>query len=146
MTWLASNATGGERGAIASGSTPGCSEIDDGRGPCAGAAAWAGTATGATTLSGSGFGEVFASFGGSGGAAAAAGFAAGASPPAASISATTMPSLIESPTLTLSASTTPANGAGTSIVALLDSSVTRPWSFLTVSPTATSTSMTGTSG
>mgnify|MGYP003296030340 CR=1 FL=1 len=34
--------------------------------------------------------------------------------------------------------TTPANGAGTSIVALSDSSVTRPWSLLTVSPTCTS--------
>ena len=31
----------------------------------------------------------------------------------------------------------PANGAGTSRVALSDSSVTRPWSLATVSPTAT---------
>jgi hypothetical protein len=47
--------------------------------------------------------------------------------------------------LTFSSRITPANGAGTSIVALSDSSVTRPWSFATVSPTATSTSITGTS-
>src|SRR6478672_11413315 len=35
--------------------------------------------------------------------------------------------------------------AGTSMVALSDSSVTRPWSFYTVSPTATRISITGTS-
>src|SRR5690606_24836261 len=76
---------------------------------------------------------------------AAAGSSAGASSPAASIIATTPPSDRLSPTLTLSSFTTPANGDGTSIVALSDSSVTRPWSFATVSPTATSTSITGTS-
>jgi hypothetical protein len=48
-----------------------------------------------------------------------------------------------SPTLTLISLTTPATDDGTSMVALSLSSVTRPWSFLTVSPTATSTSMTG---
>ena len=62
----------------------------------------------------------------------------------ASISATTLPSDSESPTLTLISFTTPAIGAGTSIVALSDSSVTRPWSFFTVSPTATSSLITGT--
>src|SRR5690606_19884893 len=62
-----------------------------------------------------------------------------------SISATTAPSDSVSPTLTLSSRTTPACEDGTSIVALSDSSVTRPWSMATVSPTATSTSITGTS-
>jgi hypothetical protein len=65
--------------------------------------------------------------------------------PAGSIRATTLPSETVSPTLSLSSRTTPANGAGTSIVALSDSSVTRPWSCATVSPSATSTSITGTS-
>jgi hypothetical protein len=45
----------------------------------------------------------------------------------------------------LSSCTTPANGAGTSIVALSDSSVTSGSSSLTASPGATSTSMIGTS-
>ena len=62
-----------------------------------------------------------------------------------SISATTAPSDSASPTFTFNSLTTPANGDGTSIVALSDSSVTRPWSFFTVSPTATNTSITGTS-
>src|SRR5690606_34672502 len=78
------------------------------------------------------------------GAGCSAGLA-GASSSAASIVATTPPSDSVSPTLTLSSLTTPANGDGTSIVALSDSSVTRPWSLATVSPTATSTSITGTS-
>src|SRR5690606_32990442 len=65
--------------------------------------------------------------------------------PSASISATTEPSDSVSPTWTFSSFTTPACEDGTSIVALSDSSVTRPWSFDTVSPTATSTSITGTS-
>jgi len=47
--------------------------------------------------------------------------------------------------LTFNSRTTPANGAGTSIVALSDSSVTRPWSAFTRSPGATSNSITGTS-
>src|SRR5690606_23024213 len=62
-----------------------------------------------------------------------------------SITATTPPSDRVSPTFTFNSFTTPANGAGTSIVALSDSSVTRPWSCLTVSPTETSTPITGTS-
>src|SRR5690606_37124376 len=61
------------------------------------------------------------------------------------ISATTAPSDKVSPTLTRNSLTTPACEDGTSIVALSDSSVTRPWSRATVSPTATSTSITGTS-
>src|SRR5919198_777509 len=49
------------------------------------------------------------------------------------------------PVLTLSSCTTPPNGAGTSIVALSDSSVTSGSSAATVSPGATITSMIGTS-
>jgi hypothetical protein len=41
--------------------------------------------------------------------------------------------------------TTPAAEDGTSSVALSDSRVSSPWSFFTVSPTATSISITGTS-
>ena len=59
--------------------------------------------------------------------------------------ATTLPSDSLSPSLTFNSLTTPAALAGTSIVALSDSSVTRPWSCLTVSPTSTSNSITGTS-
>jgi hypothetical protein len=69
--------------------------------------------------------------------------AAGAAAAASSISATTLPSDTPSPTLTLSSRTTPAKGAGTSMVALSDSRVTSPWSAFTVSPTATSSSITG---
>ena len=43
------------------------------------------------------------------------------------------------------AAPSPAAEEGTSSVALSDSSVTRPWSLATVSPTATRISMTGTS-
>ena len=50
-----------------------------------------------------------------------------------------------SPTLIFTSFTTPASGAGTSIVALSDSSVTSESSALTVSPGFTRTSMTGTS-
>jgi len=64
--------------------------------------------------------------------------------PSVSITATTVPSEISSPSLTLTSLTTPATDDGTSIVALSDSSVTRPWSLATVSPAFTSTSITGT--
>src|SRR5206468_12391032 len=50
-----------------------------------------------------------------------------------------------SPTLTFNSFTTPPSGAGTSIVALSDSSVTSGSSPLTVSPALTCTSITGTS-
>ena len=56
-----------------------------------------------------------------------------------------MPSDTLSPTLTFNSFTTPANGAGTSMVALSLSSVTSESSALTLSPGLTSTSMTGTS-
>src|SRR5690606_3380144 len=77
-------------------------------------------------------------------------FAASAAPtaadsPSASSTTTTAPSDTASPTLTFTSFTTPAADDGTSIVALSDSSVTRPWSLATVSPTETSTSITGTS-
>src|SRR5690606_38258241 len=71
--------------------------------------------------------------------------AGAAAPPSASSTTTTLPSDTASPSLTLTSLTTPAADDGTSIVALSDSSVTRPWSTATVSPTATSTSITGTS-
>src|SRR3990167_234512 len=63
---------------------------------------------------------------------------------AGSIMATTAPVPISSPTFTSTSRTVPAKGAGTSIVALSDSSVTRPWSLVTISPTFTSNSITGT--
>jgi hypothetical protein len=75
--------------------------------------------------------------------AVGAGVAGAAALPATSISATTLPSDSVSPILTLISLTTPATADGTSIVALSDSSVTKPWSLATVSPTATSTSITG---
>ncbi len=53
------------------------------------------------------------------------------------------PSDTLSPVLTLTPFTTPACGAGTSIVALSDSSVMSGSSLLTVSPGFTSTSITG---
>src|SRR5947207_2199426 len=57
----------------------------------------------------------------------------------------TLPSLTLSPTLTFNSFTVPADGAGTSIVALSDSSVTSGSSGFTASPGLTKTSMTGTS-
>src|SRR5215831_6032108 len=77
-----------------------------------------------------------------GGRAAGAGLAA---PSAASRTRITLPSLTLSPTLARSSFTVPALGAGTSIVALSDSSVTSGSSGLTASPALTSTSMIGTS-
>ena len=56
-----------------------------------------------------------------------------------------MPSLTSSPTLTSTSPTVPADGAGTSNVALSDSSVSSGSSALTLSPGATCTSMIGTS-
>src|SRR5438105_1320846 len=93
---------------------------------------------------------------GAAGAGAAGGSVAGvsvfapAAPPAAGAAVVskvrmTLPSLTLSPTLTLSSLTVPADGAGTSIVALSDSSVTNGSSGFTASPGLTKTSMTGTS-
>ena len=62
-----------------------------------------------------------------------------------STTATTLPSDTLSPTLTFNSLITPATLDGTSIVALSDSSVSSPWSTRMLSPTATSTSITGTS-
>ena len=62
-----------------------------------------------------------------------------------SIDKISVPSDILSPTLTLTFFTTPSNGAGTSIVALSVSKVSRDCSALTVSPAFTITSITGTS-
>src|SRR5215204_4352686 len=79
-------------------------------------------------------------------AAATAGAADGAAV-ASPVTSTriTEPSLTLSPTFTLIALTTPDSGAGTSIVALSDSSETSGSSALTVSPTLTKISITGTS-
>src|SRR5436190_16598538 len=74
-----------------------------------------------------------------------AGFAGAAAAPAASNVRITLPSLTLSPTLTLRSFTVPAAGAGTSIVALSDSSVTSESSAFTASPGLTKTSITGTS-
>src|SRR6185437_14436778 len=96
-------------------------------------------AAGLSALAGSaGFSGAFFS-----GSFCAAG-ALAASPPSASIVAITLPSATSSPTLTFISLIVPANGAGTSMVALADSSVTRPWSFSTRSPGLTITSITGT--
>ena len=62
---------------------------------------------------------------------------------AASSTTISVPSLTLSPSLTLTSFTVPAAGAGTSIVALSDSSVTSESSAATVSPGFTKTSMTG---
>jgi hypothetical protein len=64
--------------------------------------------------------------------------------PCTSITATTVPSATSSLSLTRISFTTPATLDGTSIVALSDSSVTRPWSLATLSPGLTRISMTGT--
>src|SRR5262245_12950373 len=56
-----------------------------------------------------------------------------------------VPSETLSPTFTFNSATVPDSGAGTSIVALSDSSVTSGSSAFTASPAFTSTSMTGTS-
>src|SRR5450631_67869 len=74
------------------------------------------------------------------GLAAAAGAAAAPSPSNCMI---TLPSLTLSPTFTAMLLTTPPRGAGTSIVALSDSSESSGSSALTVSPTLTNTSITG---
>src|SRR5262245_43215081 len=83
------------------------------------------------------------------GAACGGGAVAGGAAFAAALSVTrvriTAPCDTLSPTLTFSSSTTPPSGAGTSIVALSDSSVTSGSSGFTLSPGLTSTSMTGTS-
>src|SRR5690606_500760 len=97
-------------------------------------------AAGAASVAGAGLAA-----GADGAAAAAWAGAAGAAAPSASSTPTTLPSDRRSPILTLTSRTTPAALDGTSRVALSDSRVTSPWSLATVSPTATSTSMTGTS-
>src|SRR5215468_12370505 len=71
--------------------------------------------------------------------------AASAAPPLASSVSIAVPSLTLSPTLTFRAFTIPAEGAGTSIVALSDSSVMSGSSAFTESPSLTKTSMIGTS-
>src|SRR5262245_44126138 len=79
------------------------------------------------------------------GSGAAADLAAGAvaAPPSASSVRISVPSETLSPFLSLSSLITPACGAGTSIVALSDSSVMSGSSFFTLSPGLTSTSITG---
>ena len=64
----------------------------------------------------------------------------------ASTRTTIVPSPMRSPSLTRTSLTMPAAEAGTSMVALSDSSVTRASSILITSPGLTNTSMTGTSG
>src|SRR5258705_65547 len=71
--------------------------------------------------------------------------ATAAAPPSVTSVNTTAPSETLSPTLTTMSRTVPPRGAGTSIVALSDSSVTSASSGLTVSPGLTRISITGTS-
>ena len=71
--------------------------------------------------------------------------AGAATAPSVSTVSRTLPSLTLSPTFTLSVLTRPAIGAGTSIVALSDSSVTSGSSAFTRSPGFTKISITGTS-
>src|SRR5262245_4735171 len=100
-----------------------------------------------------GAGGVVAGLSGAGARAAGAGAAAGgaatgalASAGAAAESITSMAEPFDtlSPSLIRNSFTTPACGAGTSIVALSDSSVISGSSFFTASPGLTSTSITGT--
>jgi len=79
------------------------------------------------------------------GASGSARGASAAASSAGSISATRLPSDSASPSFTFTSLIVPANGAGTSIVALSDSRVTSPWSLATVSPGLTRISITGTS-
>lgn len=80
------------------------------------------------------------------GLAASAGAGAAAAAPLSALNVmTTLPSLTLSPSFTVMDSTTPPRGAGTSIVALSDSSETSGSSAFTVSPGFTKISMTGTS-
>ena len=78
-----------------------------------------------------------------GATAAYAATAGAAAAPLASMTATTVPMLTLSPSFTRISLTTPAVSAGTSIVALSDSSVTKDCSLTTLSPTFTNISMTG---
>src|SRR6478736_3642897 len=115
-------------------------------GPGAAAGADGDAVTGGACAAAGAGAAAFAGAAGAGAAAfgaASAGFASAA--PSASTIATTLPSDNLSPTFTFNSTILPATDEGTSIVALSDSSVTRPWSTFTVSPTATSNSMTGTS-
>ena len=66
-------------------------------------------------------------------------------PSAGSIFSSSLPWATRSPTLTLTSVIVPGNGAGTSIVALSDSSVSSGSSVCTVSPAETRISITGTS-
>ncbi len=130
MTVLASNGTGGVRGPEASGSTPGRVSIAGaglaGAGLAFGGGLWAAAGRRPSSRA-SAIGEVSPAIGVGSGFASTGFVGAGAGAPSlASITATTMPSDTSSPTLTLTSFTTPSNGAGTSIVALSDSSVTRP--------------------
>ncbi len=145
ITVSAPNATGGDCGPIRSGSTSGASaaiSISLRRiGLLVSMVALA--AAFASAAGGTGVGSDLAGTGAAAGGGGAAFFATELSVASASMIATTVPSEISSPSLTLSSLTTPATDEGTSIVALSDSSVTRPWSLLTVSPGLTRTSMTG---
>src|SRR5690606_20177719 len=101
-------------------------------------------AAGALTAAGAGATACCTGAAAGAGADAAATAAGAAAAPSASRTTTTSPSDSLSSSLTLISLTTPAAVDGTSSVALSDSSVTSPWSFFTVSPTATRISITGT--
>src|SRR5437773_3336712 len=118
---------------------------------CAPRNAWSSTGAAAGLAGGAGsaaaavFGEGAAEGAGTGASAFAPAAPPGAAAPVVSRVRKTLPSLTLSPTLTFNSLTVPADGAGTSIVALSDSSVTSGSSGFTTSPGLTKTSMTGTS-
>src|SRR5437773_1056587 len=118
---------------------------------CAPRNAWSSTGAAAGLAGGAGsaaaavFGEGAAEGAGTGASAFAPAAPPGAAAPVVSRVRMTLPSLTLSPTLTFNSLTVPADGAGTSIVALSDSSVTSESSAFTASPGLTKTSMTGTS-
>ena len=113
-----------------------------GNGRCAGCTCFGGSGAG---RDGSGIATAIASFGAATGAGALTS-AAGALAAAASASKIKIkcPCAILSPTFNFTSLTTPANGAGISIDALSDSTVTSESSLAIVSPALTSTSITST--
>src|SRR5690606_25372013 len=108
MTLSASKATGGLRGGWASLALAG-----------------AGADAGAAGL-GAGAGAAVSALAAGAAAGALAGLPSASPPAVGSIMATMAPVLSSSPTFTRSSRTMPSKGAGTSIVALSDSRVTRP--------------------
>src|SRR6266542_5519728 len=115
-----------------------------GAGSAAGAASAAAAVVGGGAAGGAATGASAFAAAAAGASFLALGALAAAAAPVLSVRMT-LPSLTLSPTLTFNSLTVPADGAGTSMVALSDSSVTSGSSGFTASPGLTKTSMTGTS-